>query len=324
MRLLNVCDLKIPALTLCCRRRRSVRGLPYLQARTTMMRHVQTQAENPPFPVPHNDYYFEDGNLVILVENTLFKVFRSTFIRHSAVFRDLFNLPRPIGGATEGSDDDHPLQFSGTSAVDFERLLWILYPGNCGAWRAGTIEEWTSILSLATRWEFNDIRDLAIRQLQTLHGVSPVDKVILAREYEISGRWVLSAYMALCERPEPLSIPEASRLGLETSMRIAQLREQLRASLRKSSRIGGYHSLTQSAAVRHASIASSILASAGKRSPTERQQWGIGKSFLYQCDVPAPAPVRTSHQRSVARKGATAIPGTARLVAEAFGIDIAG
>ncbi len=107
-------------------------------------------------------------------------------------------------------------------------------------------------------------------------------------------------------------------------MRIAQLREQLRASLRKSSRIGGYHSLTQSAAVRHASIASSILASAGKRSPTERQQWGTGKSFLYQCDVPPPAPVCTSQQRSVARKGATAIPGTARLVAEAFGIDIAG
>ncbi len=31
------------------------------------MRHIQTQAESPPFPVPHTDYYFEDGNLVILV-----------------------------------------------------------------------------------------------------------------------------------------------------------------------------------------------------------------------------------------------------------------
>ncbi|KAI0735308.1 hypothetical protein C8Q76DRAFT_610069 [Earliella scabrosa] len=273
-----------------------------------------TENGTPPFPVPHPDYYFEDGNLVILVENTLFRVFRSTFIRHSAVFRDLFSLPGPVGGPTEGQDDDCPLHFSGISAVEFERLLWVLYPPYVS--QPSTPDEWTSILSLATRWDFNDVRALAIKQLQTLD-MSPTDKIVIAREYDVGGRWVLNAYTALCERPEPLSLPEASRLGLETAMRIAQLREQLRAGGRKSSRIGGYHALTRSAAVRHGTASA---ATSGRPARSERLQWGIGKSFLDQHDIPPP--VRIAPQRASTRKGAAAIPGTARLVAEAFGLDL--
>lgn len=186
---------------------------------------------------------------------------------------------------------------------------------NYGSWKAHTPEEWISILSLATRWDFNDVRALAIQRLQALD-MSPIERICIAHEYDISGRWVLAAYIALCERPEPLTLPEASRLGLETAMRIAQLREQLRAGGRKSSRFGGYHTLTRSAAARHGAVAPT--ATAGKSSRTERVQWGIGKSFLDQHDIPPP--VRITHKHSV-RKGSTAIPGTARLVAEAFGID---
>ena len=62
------------------------------------------------------------------VENTLFRVFRSTFTRHSAFFKDLFSLPAGPLGTAEGLDDDNPLQFSGISVVEFERLLWVLYP----------------------------------------------------------------------------------------------------------------------------------------------------------------------------------------------------
>ncbi|KAI0785800.1 hypothetical protein C8Q75DRAFT_696685, partial [Abortiporus biennis] len=180
-------------------------------------------------PLHHKDYYLEDGNLVILVENILFRVFRSTFRRHSSVFNDLFMLPEPVEGATgvEGSSDENPLVFSGISTVDFERLLWILYPPNYSMCKASTLDEWTSILHLATQWEFADIRTLAIRSLQSID-ISPVDRILLSREYDIGGRWVLSAYTALCERAEPLTLAEASKLGLETSVRVAQMREQMR------------------------------------------------------------------------------------------------
>lgn len=153
--------------------------------------------------------------------------------------------------------------------------------------------------------------------------MTPVDKIVLAREYDITGRWVLSAYTALCERPEPLALAEASQLGLETAMRIAQLREHLRAGGRNSSRIGGYHSLTRSAVMRQgpSTGSGSGRASVGTKLPrTERVQWGIGRSFMDQGGIPPP--VRSSAQKPIARKGPTAIPGVARMVAEAFGIDL--
>ncbi|PIL33811.1 hypothetical protein GSI_04436 [Ganoderma sinense ZZ0214-1] len=276
--------------------------------------------ELPPFAVPHPEYYLEDGNLVIQVENTLFRVFRSTFTRHSAFFKDLFSLPGPVGTA-EGLDDDNPLQFSGISVVEFERLLWVLYPPRYGVHRARTTSEWTSILSLATRWDFTDIRTLAIREIQSLD-ISPIDKVVLAQEFDIGGHWLLGAYIALCERAEPLLISEGTRLGLETAMRVAQLREQLRSSSRKSSRMGGYHTLTQSAAMRHGAGATinAYMTVAVKPPRTERLQWGIDRSFLSGSPVVPSA--RKPSQKVGMKKGPTAIPGPARLIAEAFGIDL--
>lgn len=46
------------------------------------------------------------------------------------VFKDLFSLPTGpnLGQPIEGDDDTNPLTFSGISATDFERLLWVLYP----------------------------------------------------------------------------------------------------------------------------------------------------------------------------------------------------
>ena len=103
------------------------------------------------------------------------------------------------------------------------RAVRLTITSRYGAHRACTAAEWTSILSLATRWDFTDIRTLAIREIQSLD-ISPIDKIVLAQEFDISGRWLLAAYTALCERAEPLSISEGTRLGLETAMRVAQLR----------------------------------------------------------------------------------------------------
>ena len=150
--------------------------------------------------------------------------------------------------------------------------------------------------------------------------MSPIDKIILAQEFDIGGRWLLGAYTALCERAEPLSISEGTRLGLETAMRVAQLREQLRSGSRKSSRMGGYHTLTHSAAMRHG-LVSAYMTVTVKPPRTERLQWGIEKSFL--SGIPSALPARTKPGQKVAtKKGPTSIPGPARIIAEAFGIDL--
>ncbi len=180
-----------------------------------------------------------------------------------------------------------------------------------GVHKAKTLEEWTSILDLATRWEFPDIRALAIRSLQSLD-ISPVDRIALSRDFDISGRWTLGAYTTLCERPEPLTFAEASKLGLESSIRIAQLREQLRGS----SRPGGYRSLTRAAAARREPNAPP------KPPRQERLQWDIGRSFFDQGDIPAPIP-RPTLKRSGPKTGTnTGLNRTARMVAEVFGLEV--
>ena len=60
-----------------------------------------------------------------------------------------------------------------------------------------------------------------------MDSVTPVDRIVLSSEYDITGRWTVAAYTALCERSDPLTYSEASRLGLETSVRVAQMRDRL-------------------------------------------------------------------------------------------------
>lgn len=164
----------------------------------------------------------------------------------------------------------------------------------------------------------------------------PVDRILLAQEFDIGGRWALAAYTALCERPTPLSLAEATRLGLETATTIAQLREQIRARSHRSANMGGYLALTRSAASRHApgltrpgeSGGMGAGGASGARPPSarlpaerERVHWSIPKSFLAQGDISPPAragPRKTSSGKT----SPTAIPGTARLVAETFGIEL--
>src|ERR1700761_895721 len=76
----------------------------------------------------HPEYYFEDGNVILLVGNVLFNVHRGVLLRHSEVFCSLFSLPQPAGKHIEGSKDAYPVKLEHVSSVDFERLLWILYP----------------------------------------------------------------------------------------------------------------------------------------------------------------------------------------------------
>lgn len=95
-----------------------------------------------------------------------------------------------------------------------------------GEYKPRTVDEWTSVLHLATRWEFESIRQLAIRKLEKL-SIDAVDKIVLSRRFDIDSPWVLAAYTEVCQRPNTLTLSEACSLGLETTMRIYQLREKM-------------------------------------------------------------------------------------------------
>lgn len=46
-------------------------------------------------PTPALTWWFDDGNVVLIADDTLFRVHRGVLSHHSVVFRDMFMIPQP-------------------------------------------------------------------------------------------------------------------------------------------------------------------------------------------------------------------------------------
>lgn len=156
-------------------------------------------------------------------------------------------------------------------------------------------------MHLATRWEFEDIRLLAIRELEQLP-LDEVAKILLSRQYDIVSPWVVEAYFKLCTRPEALDLKEASALGLDTTVRISQLREQLRSSSTRT--ISSPSGITSRRGSLPSAPSSSLRIESRRRPSTGNIE-----------------PYRVSTPRNMAStKASRRVGSPTRLVAEAFGL----
>ncbi|KAJ7114598.1 hypothetical protein C8R43DRAFT_935268 [Mycena crocata] len=72
-------------------------------------------------------FYYESGDCVIRVEDTLFRVHRFIFVRDSQVFAELFTLPQASDLAVEGKSDDLPIHLHGDKPDDFRSLFKYIY-----------------------------------------------------------------------------------------------------------------------------------------------------------------------------------------------------
>lgn len=45
------------------------------------------------------EFWFEDGNVILVAQDYEFRVFKGVLAHHSSVFRDMFSLSRPISAA---------------------------------------------------------------------------------------------------------------------------------------------------------------------------------------------------------------------------------
>ncbi|KDQ51208.1 hypothetical protein JAAARDRAFT_199247 [Jaapia argillacea MUCL 33604] len=177
-------------------------------------------------PDEYGAYYFED--VIFLVEDQLFKVPRLYFENHSDIFRDMFQLPTQ-GADVDGSSDENPLRLEGIKKKDFVRLLRIMYPKNHNKHDITTSEEWLSILKLSSMWNFETIRDTAIRTLSSkssrMKPISVVDRMQLGMKYHMP-MWVAWGATDLAKRLESVSVEEAKEMGVEFAIRITQVRER--------------------------------------------------------------------------------------------------
>ncbi|KAH9067769.1 hypothetical protein EDB87DRAFT_1585278 [Lactarius vividus] len=184
----------------------------------------------------HKEYYIHGGDAVFSVENTLFRVHRFFLTRDSSYFRERLPYPASPGETIKGSTDNLPLVLEDITKSDFERFLWVFYNPKYSLYDAN-IEEWTSILKLAHEWNFIEVKELAIRGLESLQ-IPALQKVVLYQTYGVDRNRLQTAYTALTVRDEPITIEEGLKLGLETALQIARAREVARAPVFSGRRVG--------------------------------------------------------------------------------------
>ncbi|KAF8643566.1 hypothetical protein AX16_008954 [Volvariella volvacea WC 439] len=177
---------------------------------------------------PHLKYFFEDGNLLIRVENVDFKVHRYFFMRDSPRFRQL-SKNGTIGrifdnGAEDAADDTIPLVLKHLASLDFERFLGVLYPTRFGNDEENTSAYWASVLWVSSYLSFKSIRSLAIERLSII--ATPIDKISMGRRCGIH-HWLRDAYREICTRRAPLTKEEGRRVGADELVAIMEARQIL-------------------------------------------------------------------------------------------------
>lgn len=178
-------------------------------------------------PNRHEEYYFDDGSIVLLVEDTLFRVHRYYFTRESQIFADMFSLPTGSpSGLAEGQSDSSPIDIPGVTKKEMESFLGFVYFGMHDE-NTFSLESWIALLSFSTRFICDKIRARSVREIESFQSqLDPVERVVLAVRHNVP-RWLNGAYQELCQRTNTLSEEEGEKLGLSTVIKLMKARETL-------------------------------------------------------------------------------------------------
>ncbi|TRM68864.1 hypothetical protein BD626DRAFT_391988 [Schizophyllum amplum] len=176
-----------------------------------------------PLPSTEHGRYFIDARVVKikLDDGTLYQVFRHFFEQHSPIFVEEY---------LSNEDADY-IHLADVTRIDFDRFLSLMYPSALGKCDVKTPEEWISVLRLATKWSFVDLRVLAIGQLR--FDATPIDRIAAARELDVP-EWLLPAFIDVCMAPKWLTQEDAERLGLSTVVEIGRIREEMHKAFERS------------------------------------------------------------------------------------------
>lgn len=179
----------------------------------------------------YKDYYVSDhrdATVTFRVENAVFRVHKYFFYRESPYFRSIFRDPSIPCNDPPGSSDTNPVVLKETTVEAFAGLCWVFYNPEYSLYTT-TVDKWVGILALAQRWEFKEVEQLCIRELQKMF-IPPVDKISIYQTYHIDRSLLAESFAKLTVRPEPIKLDEAEKLGLETALQISQARERSRGT----------------------------------------------------------------------------------------------
>ncbi|KAI5831659.1 hypothetical protein K523DRAFT_345970 [Schizophyllum commune Tattone D] len=166
----------------------------------------RTRSRNPKV---HDRYFLADGNLGFELEDgTMYRVHRHFFTQYSESFAIEY-LSSPASTSF--------VRPKGIETRDFDRFLSLLYPSKIGELDISTADEWLSVLRLAERWAFVDLRKLARQKLDALASPAECDDIApFPKRAKVAGE---SGFTDWLERA-PIGLHDASANRRDDSLRL--------------------------------------------------------------------------------------------------------
>ncbi|KAF9261742.1 hypothetical protein L218DRAFT_1001526 [Marasmius fiardii PR-910] len=184
--------------------------------------------QGPPTPIEeHSRFYFDDDIVAFIVENRVkIRIHKHFLARESPFFRGVF-ASGPRGPQSTYVVNELKIN-------EFESLLAFFYDGMyLLSPTTAPIQSWVDILSISTQFDLPKVREHAIAAIDTCQSfasssncLTPAEMIHNADKYRVE-KWLKPAYLALCERDEPVSKEEALKIGVEKVVMIAHARERL-------------------------------------------------------------------------------------------------
>ncbi|KAJ3558802.1 hypothetical protein NM688_g713 [Phlebia brevispora] len=131
---------------------------------------VRTESPSPslaPEPQEHESLWFDDGNIILRAEDTMFRVYRGVLCRASDVFKDLFDIPQPSDPETI---DGIPVVRMPDSALELADVLDILF-NNTQFIKQDIKPQWAvvqSLMRLSSKYDMSTFRDAALYYINRL------------------------------------------------------------------------------------------------------------------------------------------------------------
>lgn len=169
---------------------------------------------------------------LIQVGEYTFRVHSYFFTRESQLFKDRLTISE-AGMSLEGSGSSMSnaiiLDDFDITPEEFESFLKVFYNPRYYYYELPYPEqEWSSILRLSNLWGFDNVKELAIQQLETLD-LPLVDRIVLYQDHNVDWDLRVPLYVALASRENTLDHEESQRLGFRTAIGIFHARERLRS-----------------------------------------------------------------------------------------------
>ncbi|TFK80616.1 hypothetical protein K466DRAFT_503603 [Polyporus arcularius HHB13444] len=163
----------------------------------------------------HPHYYFEDGNLYIMVDDVLFNVHRSVFLATARLLHE--HVPTWMGRS-----EHQPLYLRNISPRHFCKFLSLIYPQSVD--ETFTAEDWISVLEQSQKWGCSHIYAVAIAKLQST-AMEDALRIATWKRFGLDESQIARCYHAFGTRTQPISLAEGELMGMAMAMRLSALRD---------------------------------------------------------------------------------------------------